>query len=65
MSFDLILVFFFISEALFCGLRLFSVVLIVVSSFVASLLLYFLMKRLILARYLAAKIGTNNGDLIR
>ncbi len=40
-------------------------VLIVCSSFVALLLLYFLMKRLILARYLAAKNGTNNGDLIR
>jgi hypothetical protein len=41
------------------------VVLIVCSSFVALLLLYFLMKRLILARYLVAKNGTNNGDLIR
>jgi hypothetical protein len=41
------------------------VVLIVCSLFVALLLLYFLMKRSILARYLAAKSGTNNRDLIR
>jgi hypothetical protein len=40
------------------------VVLIACSLFVALLFLYFLMKLLILARYLAARNGTNNGDLI-
>ncbi len=37
-------------------------VLIVCSLCVALLLLYFLMRRLILARSLAAKNGINNGD---
>ncbi len=42
-----------------------SVVLIVVLHLSLCCLFYFLMKRLVLARSLAAKDGTDNGDLIR
>ena len=57
-SFDLILV-LFVSEALFCG---FDCLFLHLS---LRFFVDYLMKRFHTARYLAAKNGTNSGDLIR